>query len=115
MATTYRVYLNGGPCDGGVKTLTQRQFHSGSTTCKGATYVYNDSQVIPHQRYVFDYLVKETTGGGINPDNIAPQALPAWGDLRNQVNRTMPNALRKIGSLNRATSTKLAQRRRRKG
>lgn len=51
-------------------------------------------------------------GGGGGTDNYAPHTTKAWGDLRHQVNQTMPTTLRRVGRLQTATSTALRRHRR---
>ncbi len=106
----FTVYLNGGPCNGTTKRLTNAQFKTQQTTCKGADYVYNNSQIIPGHRYVFDVLVPEGGGGGGGGAAGRTHATRAWADLQKQVNHGLPTALTKIGRLNRETANSLARR-----
>ena len=106
----FTVYLNGGPCNGTTKRLTNAQFKSQQTTCKGADYVYNSTQIIPGHRYVFDVLVPEGSGGGGAGVPGSAHAVKAWTDVRTTVNRRLPTTLRTIDKLNAGSLTKLAHR-----
>ena len=113
MATDYTVYLNGGPCDGREKTLTQAQFNTRLTTCGGATYTYNPDQVIPGHRYIFDLLTPEGgSGGGGGGGPTATHAHKGWNDIQRSVNTTLPSALHRVAKLNRAALRAIPRRRR---
>lgn len=112
MATTYHVYLNGGPCDGTTRTLTQHQFDSGSLTCKGTTYIYNPDQVIKGHRYIFDAVpVQSGGGGGGSSSSTGPQAYSGWTALRRSLNRDLTSAVRQIRRNQSAAWRELAHRR----
>jgi hypothetical protein len=112
VATTYRVRLIGGPCGGTTKTLTQAEWESGETTCKGAVYVYDGitrpAGQLPHLTYRPGAPPPPPSGGA----GYAPHTTKAWGELQKQVNRTMPSTLRTVSGLQAATSTALRRRRR---
>ena len=111
MATTYHVYLNGGPCDGSTRTLTQQQFNSGSLTCKGTTYLYNPDQVIAGHRYIFDAVPVQSGGTGGSSTSTAPQAHQGWNRLRQSINRNLPAALASVNRNQQAALRELGHRR----
>lgn len=87
------VYLNGGPCDGTEKTLTQKQYDSHVTTCKNTVYKYDAAAGKGFELPVFsssDSFGAPSGGGGVLS---GPHALSGWKALRKSVNKAMPEAL----------------------
>lgn len=105
------VYLNGGPCDGTEKTLTQKQFDSHTTTCQGTTYKYDAAAGKGFELPVFsssDAFGGPSGGGGVLK---APHALSGWKALRRSVNKGMPEALHASQKARRAALRSLARAR----
>ena len=112
---THRVLLVGGPCDGQTKTISDSDWNNGETTCKGAVYVFDGVNRLPHHLDHFTYrpgAPQPPPGPG---EVRAPHALNAWADLRGVMNRELPTTLRQVGGLNRATRNLLAKKHRVKG
>lgn len=55
MATTYKVYLVGGSCDGQTKQLTAEQLKTNRTWCGGHLYLLQSSMATLQQPWVFQY------------------------------------------------------------
>lgn len=109
------VYLNGGPCDGTNKNLTQKQFNSHKTKCGGSTYTYDPTLTANFELPVFSTSADTGKAAGGASSLKAPQALKGWQALRKSVNKSMPSALRSsrkastsaLRSLSRARKVRL--------
>ena len=106
------VYLQGGPCNGKVATLTPAEADTGELVCGGDLYKNPYTGQHHGGHLVFIDAGKAPAPGGGSGGVRAPHALSAWGDLRNQVNAGLPTMLKTVGTLNRDAARTLARRRR---
>lgn len=113
MATSH-VYLSGGPCNG--RTVSTSQIKGGLVgyvLCQGHYYEANGKT-----RRNGDAIFADTgttapqPPSPVSPDATAPHSVKAWGDLRKQVNSSLPAATRKIERLNAGALSALRHRRR---
>lgn len=84
------VYLNGGPCDGTNKSLTQKQYDSHVTTCKSTTYKYDKTLTQHSELPVFSsadsFGVTSTSSGNLK----AARVHSGWADIRRSMNKHWP-------------------------
>lgn len=109
------IYLNGGPCDGTTKNLTQKQYDSKVTTCKNTVYKYDPAAGQGFELPVFSssdtYGAPSGSGGILR----GPHALSGWKALRRSVNKGMPEALNASQRSRRAALRSLSRARKVRG
>jgi hypothetical protein len=112
---TVTAYLQGGPCDGRTRKLTQAETKSGSLTCGGDLYLFDGGKLRPNGDTIFKDAGKAPPPGPIGTSLAAPRAHKGWADMRRSVNHGWPAALRAsdhqiraaLRSLGRAHKVKL--------
>ena len=83
------VYLNGGPCDGTDKNLTQSQYDSHVTTCKSTVYKYDAALTKNFELPVFSSSDSAGVAAGTGGDLKAPRAHSGWAAIRHSLNVNM--------------------------
>ena len=105
------VYLYGGKCNGTDKTLTQAEFDSGKTTCKGQTYKHDKTDFPNFELPVFRWVGSPPPNAPPPKTLKAPQAQRGWKDMQRSVNRKMPNALHQSQRLRKTALRQLSRAR----
>ena len=105
------VYLNGGPCNGTDKVLTDAEYASRETTCKSTLYKYDSAAGKGFELPVFSSA--DTFGKPApSPAGIkAPQAHGGWASMRHAVNVSMVRTLKQSQANNDAAFRKLSKAR----
>lgn len=106
------ILLKGGKCDGTEKTLTQKQFDTHATTCKGQTYKLDRIDYPGEELPVFQWAGIPQGGGPTAADTVAsPHTHKGWHDLRRSLNTNWQDALKSSESNQRAALRSLSRAR----
>lgn len=80
------VYLNGGPCNGTNKNLTQAQFNSHVTTCRSTVYKYDKALTEQSELPVFSSSDSYGKAANTSYALTAPHAHKGWTSLMHSLN-----------------------------
>lgn len=109
------VYLNGGPCNGTNKTLTDAEYATQETTCKGTVYRYDPQAGVGFELPVFSSADAYGQRGGGPATIHDPQTLGGWNAIRRSVNKHLPSTLRESQAAGQRARRSLAKARRVRG